>query len=368
MMRKQEDEQVIIDEPIEGAAVLIQRLSRDLKQSARLLGRKQARYLVDAYYQMQHYRIATQGQLRSIRQSNATLLPKNLDNVVEANGPPADLPSGIGKRVLYPEPAGVLDWVFQTLEYLEHDIKLSLDEFTKQYRVGLWLHSITGIGPVITAGLLANLRAEGTFAAGRFWNFAGLNPDIKWKKGEKRPWNARLKTLCAFKIGESFVKFQNNPNDHYGQHYAKRKRCETQRNAHGDFAAQAAKVLAEVNIGKETEAYLWYAGCLPALAVQNLAKVEQGKRAAALKKLTKAPGTYPGMLPPAHIHARARRYAVKLFLSHLQHVMHVDWYGTDPPANWVFVHADPPHDLSHYVPPPNLPLLEKGKSLRELAE
>ena len=38
-----------------------------------------------------------------------------------------------------------------------------------------------------------------------------------------------------------------------------------------------------------------------------------------------------GKLPPAHLHARATRYAVKLFLAHLHEVMYVQHHGRKPP-------------------------------------
>ena len=44
------------------------------------------------------------------------------------------------------------------------------------------------------------------------------------------------------------------------------------------------------------------------------------------------------MLPPAHVHARAKRYAVKLFLSHYQHVAWRNEFGEDPPKPYVIQH------------------------------
>jgi len=58
------------------------------------------------------------------------------------------------------------------------------------------------------------------------------------------------------------------------------------------------------------------------------------------------------MLPPAHIHARARRYAVKLFLSHYHHVAYEVATGQKPPKPYVLDRI-PGH--THYVAPPNWP-------------
>ena len=102
-------------------------------------------------------------------------------------------------------------------------------------------------------------------------------PTQEWLPKAKRPWNAALKTLC-WKIGESFVKVSGNPGDFYGKLYAQRKLIEEQRNAAGAFAGQAAAKLKKFKIDKTTIAYQHYAA---------------------------------GKLPPAHIHARAKRWAVK---------------------------------------------------------
>jgi hypothetical protein len=39
-----------------------------------------------------------------------------------------------------------------------------------------------------------------------------------------------------------------------------------------------------------------------------------------------------GKLPPAHIEARAERYATKLFISHLFDAMYIDYYHKEPPV------------------------------------
>jgi hypothetical protein len=135
--------------------------------------------------------------------------------------------------------------------------------------------------------------------AGHIWRFAGLDPTLKWEKKQKRPYNATLKTLTTFKLGESFVKVQNNDKDVYGKLYFQRKKEERQKNEDGAFKEQAEKELTTKNIDKKTDAYKWYI---------------QGK------------------LPPAHIHARARRYAVKIFLSHYHETAYRMHYGTAPPA------------------------------------
>jgi hypothetical protein len=145
---------------------------------------------------------------------------------------------------------------------------------------------------------LAHIDIEKAPTVGHIWRFAGLDPTCVWEKKQKRPYNAKLKVLCAFKLGESFVKVQNHPNDIYGKVYVGRKRLEEEKNANLEFKDQAAKILATKNFDKKTDAY---------------------------KALIE------GRLPQAQIHARARRYAVKLFLSHYFEASYRHHYGKEPP-------------------------------------
>lgn len=113
------------------------------------------------------------------------------------------------------------------------------------------------------------------------------------------------------------MKVSGNPDAFYGRVYAERKVLETERNAQFAFREQAEQILATKNIGRDTDAYKAYS---------------------------------IGMLPPAHIHARAKRYAVKLFLSHFHHVAYVNRFGTTPPKPYpiaIMGHAD-------FIAPPNV--------------
>jgi len=174
--------------------------------------------------------------------------------------------------------------------------------------------SIVGIGPVLAAGLLAHIDIEKAPTAGHIWSFAGLNPNTTWGKGEKRPWNAKLKVLC-WKIGQSFVKVSNRENDVYGHIYKERKELEMGRNEAGEYAEQAKNKLATTKIGKDTEAYKWYS---------------------------------EGKLPLGHIQQRAERYATKIFLSHLHEVMYINHFGEKPPKPFAIEILGHAHKI--YVP------------------
>ena len=61
------------------------------------------------------------------------------------------------------------------------------------------------------------------------------------------------------------------------------------------------------------------------------------------------------MLPPAHIHARARRYVVKLFLFHLHEVMWNVEQGEAPPQQTFF--ADSENSIAVPTVFPNSPFV-----------
>ena len=221
------------------------------------------------------------------------------------------------------KPHELVGWLSDSQSRIEEDIKISLFVYASNDPTGKWLMSIHGIGEVLAAGLLAEVPIDKTPTAGDLWSFAGLNPDQEWGKGEKRPWNADLKVL-AWKCGESFIKTCNSPKSFYGPIYAARKEKEIKLNERGAFSDQAAKVLETKNIqAKETRAH--YEG---------------------------------GRLPPAHIHSRARRFAVKLFLSHFHDVFMYHETGRRAPMPYAFSHLEEEH--VHYIECPNPPWEERG--------
>lgn len=262
----------------------ISKLSKDLREAAKTLTPNEVRFLVDSYYQMQENRIRSDGQIRALETTA--------------------------------EPHRVLDWLSINAETLENQIRKALDYYSNDHPVGKWSRSVCGIGPVIAAGLLAHIDIKRAPTVGHIWSFAGLNPNKKWLKGEKRPWNASLKTLC-WKIGESFVKVSGNPKAYYGHIYVERKAREIAFNDAGKYADQARQALEEKKYSKETEAYKAY--------IQN-------------------------KLPPGRIQSRAKRYAVKLFLAHWHEVAYRNEFHTDPPIPYPIAILG--HDQSHYKPVP----------------
>lgn len=309
----------------------LQKLSKDLKDASKLLSRKEARYLVDIYYAIQDFRMQAASQIRSADEG---------------------------------EPNNVTEWVFSSTKKIEENVRKALGVFAAEYRVGQWLQGIVGIGPVISAGLLAHLDVRNRPTAGHFIRFAGIDPSAVWEKKTKRPWNAQLKTLIVFKLGESFVKTQNHPETFYGTLFKQRKAKEWQKNLAGDFAEEAMK--GQERVGDETNASLWYSGVIKPEWARTVLEAETVAFPLSIPKhalVTDNTKLFP-MLPPAHIHARARRFVAKIFTSHLHHVMYEDYYNQAPPMPYAFEKLKE-QDHRHYIAPPNWPHTG-GKRLSEL--
>jgi len=259
----------------------IERITRDIKAAARTMSDQEARFLVDYYYITQEDRKRSANQVRALDESE--------------------------------EPNETLVWLAAQTATLEKQIARALDAYTESHMMGSWMRQIVGIGPIISAGMLAHIDITKAPTVGHIWRYAGIDPTTKWEKKEKRPWNAGLKTLC-WKAGQSFMKFSGRDDCYYGAIYRKRKDYEIARNESGGNAEAAAARVGTV--GEKTDAAAHYAA---------------------------------GRLPPAQIDARSRRYAVKLFLSHL----HGEWYrrhfGAEPPLPYPIAHMG----HAHIVPGPN---------------
>jgi len=223
----------------------------------------------------------------------------------------------------------------------------------------LTCNSVVGIGPVLAAGLVANFDPIPPPTAGHWWSFAGINPDMQWKPGEKRPFSAMLKVL-QWKISGSFVKFSSHEHDVYGKHYRREKQRYITNNDRGAYVERAKADAKRVD--RKTDAWKWYAGCYP--AGTTAAWEAEGKglsaeaRQRAQKKLLEERRGVAGdglpMLPPGHVDNRARRWVAKLFISHYHHVCFGIHFGEDPPKPYVIshlhhAHAIDPPDWRKYV-------------------
>lgn len=339
------------------------RLDKDLKAAAKLMRVHEARWVVKMYYTIQDCRTRSANQTRDLL-----------------------------KRA---EPNSFVAWNVDLFRLAEANIKRGLDVFTQEYTLSRWMRSLVGVGPVISAGILTAFDIRRSPYAGGFWRFAGQDPTREWLGKDKAttlvntcfpelklkgkltfeqltdfcngqkirwetvvkylegnttptkeqlikymslcPYDQHLKALCH-RMGDCFVKFKNHENDYYGKIYDMRKNYELEKNEKKEYMHLVEETLSSKKRkcpGKDTEAYKWYS---------------------------------QGMLPPGRIHLRALKYAVKMFLSHVHHVMYEDYYNKQPPLPFPLAQQGDKH--THFVPIPNYPLSSdlKAKSLRELLD
>lgn len=280
--------------------IAIDKLDKDIKEACKIMGRREVRFLVNLYYDIQEQRIGMAGRVREL--------------------------------VKMDEPNVIYDYLARNMEFFETRIRQSLKVYVDNNIVGQWIISITGIGPVISAGLIANLDMnidatlkdeEGNYVKifgknpSSFWRICGQDPSQKRERGKKLTYNPNLKRLCYI-IGESFVKVQNNKNDFYGKLYVDYKEKLIEKNEAFQFKEAAEKALSDKNYSKETEAYKSY---------------------------------ILGKLPKAHIHRRATRYAAKIFLTHVWQVMYFYKYNDTPKLPWVMMQEG----HSTFIDMPNKP-------------
>src|SRR5271157_4588222 len=103
----------------------LEKLTKDLKQAANILSKDEARFLVDDFYGMQDQRMRTGMQARELAEDQ--------------------------------KPHDLLAWFNRNSDGLENQIKKALDAYSNRFVLGRWARSQYGIGPVLTAGLLATI-------------------------------------------------------------------------------------------------------------------------------------------------------------------------------------------------------------------
>lgn len=271
---------IVTATPAEAEALA--RLDRVTREAALLAGREEVRVLVEAYYDLQKSRIQMGNREGAFTRREET-----------------------------PELIAFFSEQYGTIE---GQMRAVLTKWAKNSPHAAWPLSQKGIGPVLAAGLVAHIDITRAPTVGHIWSFAGLNPNAVWKKGERRPWNASLKTLC-WKIGDSFVKVSGREGAYYGQLYRERKAFELDRDASGGNAANSAKTLATREIKDKDLRALYESGHFPA----------------------------------GRLDLMARRWTVKLFLAHLHEVWYRMEYDKDPPLPYPIAHGQHVHVIP--VPP-----------------
>lgn len=267
------------------APTTIPRASKEVILEAKKLTNPAARFIVSNYYDYQDQRKRADMQLRHLGDGEADNLAKTLE------------------------------WNAGAAAAMEADTAKQLKAFAETSVVGQWCMSHYGVGPVITAGLLAHLDITVAPTAGHFWSFAGLNPLQKWEKGQKRPYCAAMKQLM-FHLGECFKRTSGVKDAFYSQFYKTRKDMLVQRNDAGEFAERA--------------------------------KVFFTKSADVKKTLA------TGKLPAGNLDRQACNQAAKMFLSHLHAVMYWNYYKEAPPKPFMIAIKGHAHEVKipnlHFFP------------------
>ena len=147
------------------------------------------RFLVDFYYQTQRQRISADNRIRAILQGYDT--------------------TEDGKIPYF------LQWTAGTYRNQEKTLKEVLGAYSMTSKVGRWLNDIVGVGPCISAGLLAYFKVHKKMrSCASFWTYAGLNDNnIPWL-GTKRAASVmeEAKAVCLDRCknrAEKYLSFQD---------------------------------------------------------------------------------------------------------------------------------------------------------------
>jgi hypothetical protein len=216
----------------------------------------------------------------------AELKANEIGEIVEIFYDTQDLRIAHANKERTEPPSPLVEWLDFWLKVGEKVIHTKLAEWIESDdspAEAKWAYDQIGIGPIIAGGLSAHIDVTKAQHISSVWKFAGLAPGYDRKtKGVKLPYNSRLKVLC-WKAGESFVKVSGKEGATYGKLYVQFKAEEIRRNEAGSYAEAAKREL-------------------------------ERKKFRAEDSVTKK-RLLAGKLSDAHLHARAKRRTVKIFLS-----------------------------------------------------
>ena len=324
---------------------MINKASRDTKSQIVKLGREEIKYIIGTYYDMQDSRVRANNQSKALDSRE--------------------------------KPNELLSWLRDCDQLIEGEIKKTMEHYVKYFDIGIWLNGIMGIGPVISAGLIAFVDFEKAKTAGNIFRLADLDPSITWmgakgaefeikkykkelgmnendkidkgfilglcnklkrnpekfinasnvkndkfseeklrKELSKPHYNPRFKQIC-FHIGESVNKQHNRELDLYGKLMQIRKEWHRRKNESGQCLDQANRLIENMKPGVYQKDYY------PIL--------EKGK------------------VPPWYIHACSKQWATKMFLSHYHEVGYRLYHKRIPPKPYATTMEG---NHNHYVPPP----------------
>ena len=326
--------------------------------------RSEIRTLVDNFYQMQADRKRKTEQIRAIKTA-------------------AD-PTGENKNAA----AAVLKWFCKYDASMEAGIEKILLSTAQANEVGQWLLQIKGIGPILSAGLLAYFDVEGRNYASQFISYAGLNDNNRpWLGSEKakKIVNDVIQEMAentskkSIPITDDMVveiarRTQWSYNYLLGRAYDKDKKKWSKDKLCAACAIPPYNKSAKTLMWKVGSSFVWlrndqesmYGRLYNERVIYETEKNERGEYAEiaeailASKNFDKSTTAYKeyskGRLPKAHIAARAQRWVEKIFLSHLFEEMYRVKYNKIPSRYYTLEHVDGHHkELPPEVPYKSVP-------------
>jgi hypothetical protein len=171
----------------------------------------------------------------------------------------------------------------------------ALTKYAKNHHMASWFKGVYGLSHVLEAGLVAHIDITKAPTVGHIWSYCGLDPKKIDMIGQQN--HSQTLKRITWLIGFSFKHFSHHDECLYGKLYLKRKEYETNKNLNLEYSKTAKRYY-------DSEKYT------------------DDKSKEILKN---------GMLTEPHIDARARRWTVKIFLSHLHQVWYERHYGRPPP-------------------------------------
>jgi len=255
---------------------------------------------------------------------------------------------GMGQRItdfkkFYPEAEAeltALSDVFEASESIEKKILKKVKPMVKDFEIySLWLKHVRGIAEILAAGLISGIKTASRFPnVSKLWHYCGYHVVAgeapRRKVGARVDWSPFLRTTC-WKIGESFVR----AGKYYRKAYEAFKAEEEEKN----------KVPRLIPVEKS-------AGKVPVDGrIRELAKKKDktGRTVYVIDEIVirklkrEGIGEVDVLLTPRHVHERAKRKTVKLFLAHLWIVWR-ELEGLEVPKP--YVNAILGH--SNYIKPP----------------
>lgn len=225
-------------------------------------------------------------------------------------------------------------WAVKQGDVLSRQIEDLVEKFIRRHPLAPFVEHTPGFGYIDLAYMIAAFDIKQAETCGRFWSWAGLDPNKRYTK--KRTKLAFEMRTVIYVISESLLK----RNHFYRSIYYHRRAVETIKNLNGEYARLARKIDRKrgqerrVDVEPNGNYYKWTSGILDPEKVKPYL---YGTLAPVPNKAMYVDEGCTGveMLPPVALHARARRYMVKAMLAHL----HYCWYHIDrghpPPKPYV---------------------------------